>query len=174
MSVVVNFLTTESSHDNESSYVGLIWHVWESFIRDNAGFNCVHLNIHPCSDTNRKSSAVTHLVVSSHCHLMCWPVWSHCYLVLALFVLSIDLTALHFDYKVFNITIKKKTKNKTTQNVNTEGHRGSQFWLKVLPVLPSCVSLWVKPHFSAIKLFFSCAINWNWFTEKYWGKRSKD
>lgn len=34
MSVVVNFPTTESSQDNESSDLRLIWHVWESFIRD--------------------------------------------------------------------------------------------------------------------------------------------
>lgn len=72
--------------------------------------NCVLLKIHPCCDTNRKSSAVINLVVSSHCLLICWPVWSHCYLVLALFVSSIHLPAHNFYYKVFNITIKKKTR----------------------------------------------------------------
>lgn len=164
MSVVVNFLTTESSQDNESSYRGLIWHVWESFTRDNTGFNCVLLNIHPCSDTNRKSSAVTHLVVSSHCLLICWPVWSHCYLVLALFVFSIDLSALHFDYQVFNITIKK--------NPTECQHNGTQR-LAVLtestasPTL-TCVSLSVIPLFLTTKVFFSYAVNWSWFTEKYW------
>lgn len=143
MSVVVNFLTTESSRDNESSYLGLIWHVWESFIRDNAGFNCVHLNIHPCSDTDRKSSAVTHLVVSSHCHLMCWPVWSHCYLVLALFVLSIDLTALHFDYKVFNITIKKKQKTKQHRMSTQRGTEARSSDWKYCQSYPHvCLSEW--------------------------------
>lgn len=107
--------------------------------------NCVLLKIHPCCDTNRKSSAVINLVVSSLCLLICWPVWSHCYLVLALFVSSIDLSALNFYYKVFNITIKRK------QNANTMGLRGCQFWLKVLPVLPSpiCLSHCDTPPFSS-------------------------
>lgn len=34
MSVVVNFLTTDSSQGNESSYLELIWHAWQSFLRD--------------------------------------------------------------------------------------------------------------------------------------------
>lgn len=153
MSIVVSFLTTEWSQDNESSCLGLIWHVWEVFIRDNVGFSCVLFSIYPCSDTNRKSSAVTHLVVSSHCLLICWPVWSHCYLVLALFVFSIDLSALHFDYKVFNITIKRN---------NTEcQHSGAQ---RLAALTESTASLtltciYAIPSFSATKLFFSCAIN---------------
>ena len=88
--------------------------------------SCVLLNIHACCDTNRKSSVMINLVVSSHCLLICWPVWSHCYLVLALFLFFIDLSALHFDYKVFNITIKKKkTKPNTRMQTQWDLEAGS-------------------------------------------------
>lgn len=73
MSVVVDFLIRHSSQVNKSSYLELIWHVWESFLRD------------VCRDTawtstvsslkfipaNGKSSAMINLAVSSHCLLTC-------------------------------------------------------------------------------------------------------
>lgn len=105
--------------------------------RHNMGFNCVN-----CSDTNRKSSAMTHLVVSSHCLLICWPVWSHCYLVLALFVFSINLSALHFDYKVFNITIKKIQYRIPTQ---WGSEAGSSDWKYCQSYPHVCLSMWYYP-----------------------------
>lgn len=47
MSVVVNFPTTESSQDNESSDLRLIWHVWESFIRDTTWASTVSTAVIP-------------------------------------------------------------------------------------------------------------------------------
>lgn len=59
------------------------WNLQKHYI----DLNRILLKTHPCSDGNRKSSAMINPVVSCHCLLTCWPVWSHCYLVFALFLL---------------------------------------------------------------------------------------
>lgn len=162
MSVVVDFLIRRSSQGNKSSYLELIWHVRESFFRDVCGDTAWTSTVSSLKfiPANGKSSAMINLVVSSHCLLTCWPAWSHCYLVLALFVFFLDLWALNFDDKVFNVTISITIKKMLTQWGLEVGSSDLKYCQSFPPLFVSLIVMYRPfPHSNTTLPQLCCELN---------------